>query len=280
MPIKACRPIRRMRGGAQSHLVETEDGNFYVVKFRDNPQHRRILVNELMCHVFLRYLQLAAPDWTLVEITPEFLHDYPQTAIELGKHKVPPSAGVHFGSRYPGDPARLAVYDFLPDVLLREVTNRADFNGALVFDKWVANADSRQAVFFRAGLRESLAADASRRAHPQKLGFVALMIDHGFAFNGPHWEFADSPAQGLYLRKLVYDAVRSLDDFQPWLDRIVHFPEEVVDDAWKQIPPEWIEGDEGAVENLLERLMRRRARVGDLLSDCRKVKAHPFPRWT
>ena len=244
MPIKARRLIRKMRGGAQSHLVEAEDDNFYVVKFRDNPQHRRILVNELISHVFLRYLQLAAPDWALVEISADFLRENPQTAIELGSRTTPPSTGVHFGSRYPGDPGRLAVYDFLPDVLLREVTNCADFHGALVFDKWVANADSRQAVFFRARLREWLAGDASLRVHPQKLGFVALMIDHGFAFNGPHWEFADSPAHGLYLRKLVYEGVRSLDDFQPWLDRIAHFPEEVVDDAWKQIPPEWVEGDE------------------------------------
>ena len=36
-------------------------------------------------------------------------------------------------------------------------------------------------------------------------GFVARMIDHGFAFNGPNWDFPDSPLQGLYPRRLVYD---------------------------------------------------------------------------
>ena len=35
-----------MRGGAQSHLIEADDGRFYIVKFQNNPQHRRILVNE------------------------------------------------------------------------------------------------------------------------------------------------------------------------------------------------------------------------------------------
>jgi len=40
--------IRRMRGGAQSHLMRCSDGNYYVVKFQNNPQHRRILVNELL----------------------------------------------------------------------------------------------------------------------------------------------------------------------------------------------------------------------------------------
>jgi HipA-like protein len=277
MPIMARRLIRKMRGGAQSHLIEAEDGHFYVVKFRDNPQHRRILVNELISHVLLRYLQIAVPDWALVEFTPEFLSQNPQAGIELGAHRIPASAGVHFGSKYPGDPARVAVYDFLPDVLLRETGNLSDFLGALVFDKWVANADSRQSVFFRARLREWTA--GAVRPHPQRMGFVALMIDHGFAFNGPHWEFPDSANQGLYLRKLVYEGVRSLDDFQPWLEQVTHFPEEVIDDAWKQIPPEWLEDEEDVLEKTLERLMRRRARVADLVSDCRTGRADPFPRW-
>jgi hypothetical protein len=85
--------------------------------------------------------------------------------------------------------------------------------------------------------------------------------------------------QGLYVRKLVYRDVRSLDDFQPWLDRLVHFPEEVVDQAYKQVPPEWLEGDEEAFERMLERLMRRRSRLPDLISDCRSAKGNSFPNW-
>jgi hypothetical protein len=37
--------IRRMRGGAQSHLMRSSDGHYYVVKFQNNPQHRRVLLN-------------------------------------------------------------------------------------------------------------------------------------------------------------------------------------------------------------------------------------------
>src|ERR1035441_5966515 len=62
--------------------------------------------------------------------------------------------------------------------------------------------------------------------------FVAHMIDHGYAFNGPNWDFPESAVQGLYARKLVYESVRSLDDFEPWLGQVVHFPEEVIDQAW------------------------------------------------
>src|SRR3954469_10152365 len=75
-------------------------------------------------------------------------------------------------------------------------------------------------------------------------GFVAQMVDNGYAFEGPHWRYGDSSLQGLYFRPVVYQEVRGLDAFQPWLDRIIHFPEELIDQVVKQIPPAWLEDDE------------------------------------
>jgi hypothetical protein len=73
--------------------------------------------------------------------------------------------------------------------------------------------------------------------------------------------------------------VRALDDFEPWLDRIRNFPEEVVDQAVKRIPPAWLEGDEDQLERLLERLMKRRARVPELIEQCCSGPSNPFPDW-
>jgi hypothetical protein len=276
MPVHALRHIRKMRGGAQAHLIQTEDG-FYVVKFRNNPQHRRILINELVCSVFLDYLQLHAPKTAVVCLGEDFLRGNPEICIQLGAARIAVPAGWHFGSQYPGDPDRIAVYDFLPDALLREVANLSDFLGVLVFDKWIANADGRQSIFYRAAVSRWSAARGSQRPRP---GFVARMIDHGFALNGPYWDLPDSPLQGLYHRHLVYEGVRSLDDFQPWLDRIVHFPEEVVDEAYKQVPRTWLEeGEEDALESVLENLLKRRKRVPDLLLDCRNARVAAFPNW-
>src|SRR6267154_631955 len=53
--------IRVLRGGAQAHLLEGEDGAYYVAKFTNNPQHRRILINEWLACAFLRYLQIYVP---------------------------------------------------------------------------------------------------------------------------------------------------------------------------------------------------------------------------
>jgi hypothetical protein len=271
MPLNAVRHIRKMRGGAQSHLLEADDGHAYVVKFRNNPQHRRILINELLASVFLDYLKISAPETALLHVSAGFLSANPEVHLTLGSRRLDVEPGWQFGSRYPGDPSRIAVYDFLPDALLPSIVNLDDFRGILVFDKWAGNADGRQCIFYRANVK------AGRESRP---GFVARMIDHGYAFNGPYWDFPDSPLQGLYPRRLVYESVGSLDDFQPWLDLLRHLPEEVMDSAWKRVPPDWIEGEEDALERLLDDLFERRRRVADLIEGARNTRVNPFPNWT
>jgi len=296
MPVDARRLIRKMRGGAQAHLIEASDGRFYVVKFSNNPQHRRILVNEWIAATFLSYLGISTPPAAMVRITTDFLETNPDTYMQLGSRRIPPEPGWHFGSCFPGDPLRLAVYDFLPDTLLEKIDNLNEFLGVLAFDKWIGNADARQAIFFRARVKFAGRNPFSRAAAPGRglrapetapeeskertqLGFIAQMIDNGFVFEGPNWRLTDSPLQGMYFRPLVYRAVRGLADFEPWLERIRHFPEEVVDQAWKQLPPAWVAGDEHELERLLDKLLRRRSRVPDLIESCRTGRMDPFPEW-
>jgi len=276
MLVQATRLIRKMRGGAQAHLLECDDGHFYVVKFRNNPQHRRILINEWIASAFLDYLQISAPPAAFVNLRAAFIEANPEIYIQLGSRHLAVEPGWHFGSQYPGHPNKVMVYDFLPDTLLEKVVNAAEFLGILAFDKWMSNADARQSIFFRARLRQS-AWPASPSA--PRAGFVAHMMDHGYVFEGPHWKFPDSPLQGLYFRPSVYQNVHGWDDFQPWLDRVVHFPEEIVDAAQKQIPPEWLAEDGSALQTILEKLMLRRSRVPDLIRDSRRGRFNPFPEW-
>jgi hypothetical protein len=271
MPVHATRLIRKMRGGAQAHLLECDDGHFYVVKFLNNPQHRRILVNEWIASAFLNYLRISTPQTAIVNLQADFLATNTDIHIQLGSRRQPIQPGWHFGSRYPGNPAKIMVYDFIPDLLLDKVVNRNEFLGALVFDKWIGNADARQSIFFRARVQQ--------RAKAERPGFVAHMMDHGYIFDGPHWTFTDSPLQGIYFRPSVYTKVCSFTDFEPWLDQVIHFPEEIVDQALKQIPPEWLDGDEAALEALLTKLMSRRKRVPDLIYASQSGRANPFPNW-
>jgi hypothetical protein len=273
MPVQATQFVRRMRGGAQAQLLRADDGQYYVTKFQENPQHRRVLINEWLGHALLRQLGVPAPQHEIVEVPPELIAGEPEMSIQWGSRREPVRPGWHFGSRYPGHPDTMAVYDYLPDVLLKEVVNRNQFLGVLAFDKWAGNADSRQAVFFRAQIREWV------DAPPGKKGFVGLMIDHGFLFDGPAWDFVDSPVQGLYHRRLVYDGVKGLADFEPWLDRIQSFPEAVIDAAWRGLPPEWVAEDGPALERLLDRLLARRRRVAGLIEAVARSHQKPFPNW-
>jgi hypothetical protein len=146
--IKALEQIRRMRGGAQSHLMRCSDGHYYVVKFQNNPQHRRILVNELLGTRLASRLGLPTAPVEVIEVGAALIQLTPELCIELPRSRTPCAAGLQFGSRYPGDPRRMALHDFLPDEKLREVRNLHDFAGMLVFDKWVCNTNGRQTVFF------------------------------------------------------------------------------------------------------------------------------------
>jgi hypothetical protein len=272
MPLTAIRHMRKMRGGSQAHLLQADDNNWYVVKFRNNPQHWRVLVNEALCATLLEYLKIAAPETALIQITEGFLEADPGLCLSFGEKRIAVEPGWHFGSRYPGDPSRTAVYEYLPEALLPQVMNLEDFRAILVFDKWVGNADGRQSVFHRALVRRELEGEA-------RPGLVARMIDHGFAFNGPGWDFSATAPQGLYLRHGVYDAVRSLEDFEPWLGQMMNFPEEVIDQAWKRVPSDWIAGDEDALERLLDQLYARRTRLPDLIAECLGNRVNPFRNW-
>jgi hypothetical protein len=276
MLVNARRLIRKMRGGAQAHLIEADDGHFYVVKFRNNPQHRRVLVNEWIAYALLEYLQIAAPKRAIVRLSPEFLAESPDVKIHIGKRNEPVEPGWHFGSRYPGHPSRDATYEYVPDSLLEKIGNMAEFAGILAFDKWMGNADARQAILIRARLREYAPAYAE---HPLRVGFIALMIDHGYVFNGPHWDYTDVPITGFYHRPAVYAAIRDLNSFQPWLDRILEFPDIVIDDSLRELPPEWLNGDADHLNILLETLMHRRRRVPDLIRDSISSRAAFFPNW-
>src|SRR5664279_1543624 len=88
MPLTAVRHLRKMRGGAQAHLLEADDGKWYVVKFRNNPQHRRVLVNEALCATLLRYLRISAPQTALIQVGAGFLAANPECSMQLGTRRV------------------------------------------------------------------------------------------------------------------------------------------------------------------------------------------------
>ena len=58
-----------MRGGSQSHLLRASDGGFYVTKFSNNPQHIRVLANEMMASLLGRWLGLPMPEVAVIDVS-------------------------------------------------------------------------------------------------------------------------------------------------------------------------------------------------------------------
>ncbi len=283
MSVVARQHIRRMRGGANAHLMLADDDLYYIVKFRNNPQHPRILVNELVSYVLLEQLHLPVPPWDVVEVPGGLIEATPELTMNVGGRVRRCEPGLHFGSSFPGDPTRRAVYDYLPLSLLRLVYNVDSFLGMLAFDKWASNANGRQAIFFRDHAKRWMQGDEEPRPtgpSPRSLVYVANMIDHGFVFNAQNWEFPDSPERGLYSRREVYAGVKGYEDFEPWLSRIRECSPEVLDGASKRVPPEWYDQDWDALESLLEKLYNRRSRVPELLREAKNAARDPFPAWS
>jgi hypothetical protein len=274
MPVVATRLERRMRGGAQAHLLACSDNHHYITKFVNNPQHRRILVNEWTSTILLRFLGVLTPEAQVVELTEDFLAREPEVCLQLGSGRIPVPPGWHYGSQYPGNPLADAVYDFLPDALLQQVANLEQFAGALVFDKWVANSDSRQAIYFRRRIKAWL---PGAEAAPQQKGFLVQMIDHGYAFDGPRWEFLDTPLAGLYFRPIVYRRLDSPERLEPWLTRASECPESVFDEILRTTPRCWLDQDESDFERLVSNLYGRRRRIADLIAASARAKPDVFP---
>jgi len=279
----ATEQIRRMRGGAQAHLMRCSDGHYYIVKFQNNPQHRRILVNELLGTRLAGRLGLPTTPVAIVHVSEELIRLTPELSMEMPRSRVPCQAGRQFGSRYPGDPRHLTLHDFLPDEQLRQVENVGDFAGMLVFDKWTCNTNGRQTIFFRQSPEEKLGGGHSS---PPAAGaedvqsYKTMMIDQGFCFNAGEWNFPDAPLRGLYARNRVYEGVTGMESFAPWTERIEkNVTERALAEVLGEIPPEWYEDDYDAVLRLVEQLYRRRSCVAQLLLAAKNTTRQPFPNW-
>src|SRR5438445_10888908 len=113
--VRALEQIRRMRGGAQSHLMRCDDGNYYVVKFQNNPQHKRVLVYELLGTRLARRLGLPTATVEMVYVSDELMKRTPDLCVETARTKLPCQAGMAFESGFPGGPHQLTLHDFLLD---------------------------------------------------------------------------------------------------------------------------------------------------------------------
>jgi hypothetical protein len=263
--ISAVQHIRKVRGGSQPHLLRASDNHFYVTKFRNNPQHTRILTNEYLATKLGALLGLPMSQVEIISVPDWLIENSSELKVDLGAYSVACASGLQFGSRYVVDPTEGSVFDYLPESMMNRVSNRQDFIGVLAFDKWTGNADGRQAVFSKAANERS---------------YHASFIDQGHCFNAGEWDFPDLPLRGAYARSGVYAQVTGWDDFEPALSRIEEIDLAEIWDIVREIPEEWYQDRAEALSRLIASLYQRRVLVRDLITSFRNSTRKPFPNWT
>ncbi len=265
MAVLAVQAIRRMRGGAQSQLMLGADARLWVVKFQNNPQHIRVLANELIATRLAEALGLSVPASDVIEVTGWLAAHTPDLFIDFGRgRRERCAAGLHFGSAFVGGLMPGQVVDFLPEPQLDDLRNHAEFAGMLALDKWTGNCNGRQAVF-------------ERRQRERK--YRAIFIDQGFCFNAGGWDFPDAPLRGVYPRSSVYARIRGWESFEPWLSRLETLNANQLWAIAEAVPPAWYGGDIATIERLMEQLLHRRAKVRDLITAFKDSTREPFPNW-
>ncbi len=241
------------------------DGKLWVVKFQNNPQHLRVLANELIATRIAEAVGLTVPASDVVEVTEWLVRNTPEMTVHLGRGEIARcAAGLQFGSAFVGGLMPGQVVDYLPESQMDEVRNLAEFAGMLCVDKWAGNCNGRQAVFER---------------RPRERKYRAAFIDQGFCFNAGEWTFPDAALRGVFARNQVYLRVTGWDSFEPWLSRVEDFAAEKLWAIAECVPPEWYGGDTAVLERLMETMLLRRGRVRELIGSFRDSSREPFPKW-
>lgn len=265
--VRSVEFIRRMRGASQPQLLRAQDGDYYIVKFQNNPQHVRVLSNEMLAARLALLIGLPVPRPVIVEVPSDLIEGNPQLTMEIGVRREPCAPGLHFGSSFPGVPGETLVVEFLPDRLLQKVHNfDSAFVGAFVFDKWTCNCDGRQMIFTRA-------------AGEERSIYSAWLIDQGFCFNDGEWNFPASPIRSIYPRRIVYEKVHGLNSFAPYLSAVENLEEEEIVECLAGIPLEWCGGDAVQLTKLAQKLYQRRLQLRQAIIDAKNCSLRPFPNW-
>ena len=262
--ISAIQHLRPLRGGAQAHLLRASDGACYVTKFQNNPQHIRVLANEMVATNLGLALGLPMPRVEVIEVSNWLIEHTEGLRIELGGAKIPCRSGKQLGSLYVGCESPGMSFDYLPRELLEKVINIEDFARVLVLDKWTCNSDGRQAIFSKARRRQR---------------YSATFIDQGYCFNASEWTFPDYPLRGVYANNCVYEGVMGWEAFEPALSRAEEMDAHTIWRCAADIPEEWYEGDRDGLNRLVEALQHRRGAIRNLITEFRRSSRNPFPNW-
>jgi hypothetical protein len=234
------------------------DKSRYNIKFKENGQGLRVLVNELVGSQIALRVGVPTPETVLMEVTATFLQA--NTFLEK-RYARPVSPGTHFGSRLLRN-----MFDNPPTSLIRSARNRTDFPTVIAFDVLTNNHDRVNATNFLMVRPDQ---------YPRMLDFVS--IDFGHCFGSPSWDSSIDANVGKWCGSCFSEMAECIEGPEPFreaVDRIADVSPEWLADLLDSIPPEWSLTD--SERTALSRfIIGQRGQVMAILN----ANRHLFPKW-
>ncbi|RBW68788.1 HipA family kinase [Bacillus taeanensis] len=220
--LKPVQFIRSLDGKSKPQLLLFNDSLTYVVKFKNNRQGTRVLVNEYVVGRLAQLLSLPAAPFKVVSISQEFI----KTSSEKTAKKF--KAGNQFASVF--IPNCTGLSRVPPRPLREEIENIENIAGMVVFDHWVNNTDR--------GSNNILLEPLPNRKYDLHL------IDHANCFpNEFKWTeetVKENPNQVVH--RTVHKWAASLltaKELQPYVEKIIALSNQSIYKVIQSIPNDW-----------------------------------------
>lgn len=225
----AILPNGKVKNGVtKPYYITCDDGYQYVVKFKENPEGKRVLINEYICAKIAEILDLPLAIPSIIEVDDSFVNDYGKEISEHVECKI--SIGLHFGTR-----KIKKVFQIFNSQMLESALNIECIPEILLFDQLVCNKD-------RDNNGGNLLFDATN--------MKIIMIDHTHVFDvGPSWTANDLEqrigepfqifdANGYVYRKLI-PFVKGNNPFNKFMSKLTRLNPTVLWHIINSVPEEW-----------------------------------------
>ncbi|MBL0388564.1 hypothetical protein JJB07_18325 [Tumebacillus sp. ITR2] len=258
--VDARRLVRFVKNGCTGpHVITCSDGHNYYVKFAQNEQGIRSLVNEFVCGQLAILVDLPVSPIAIVNIDQTFYNTF-ESAFET-----PSGIGLHFGSR-----EVKKTINVTNGQIIGQASNADILPTLLLFDHWIHNKD-----------RDSNKGNLLFDLDTKKL----VVIDHTHALDlGPIWTGTqlfgrkDDPIEALdlggYVYRRIVPHISGNNPFASALDKFNSITEQSVRDIISGIPFEWECPDEEK-EMLFQYLMERHK----LIPTVPQLLQNRLPNW-
>ena len=242
--VTLVRSIRRMH----AHVVIAANGHRYFVKspLPDYCEGRAVMGAKIAAVCGVKTVEPAQ-----VIFDEEFVARFASSnAPEFDGYTPSLHAGTFFGTRFPTNPDCTAIWDMLPVKSAMQIRNPLDFSIMRTADCWIANARSGRAIFVR---------------QPEK-DLVAYMLGFGRCFSFAEtelprsWNWSFAPLVSPACWEKAVDTI----------EVIRRITKSNLEEMMSEIPSDWWRGIGPSAPQIIETLLSRQSKVGQMLMELRR----------